>query len=92
MADVGDSGVEVGQLRAFGQSRVTPLSLIASDITSFPISRLAVALADGGRQVLICRQEFGPPRLRVAAVMIDEVSGEVFDVDLHPGPVGGELV
>jgi hypothetical protein len=46
-------------------------------------------LADVGRQVLIGREELVPQRVDVAALTPGEVDGEIFDVDLYPGPVGG---
>jgi hypothetical protein len=50
------------------------------------------ALADVGRQVLISRNEFCPPRLGVAALTPGQVGGEIFGVDLPPGPIGGDPV
>jgi hypothetical protein len=52
----------------------------------------AAVLADASRQVLIGRQELAEPRAGVAALTPGEVGGEVFDMDLDPRPVGGELV
>ena len=52
----------------------------------------ASALADVGRQVLIGGEELAPPRVGVAALTPGKVGGEIFDVDLHPAAVGGELV
>src|SRR6266487_4994412 len=52
----------------------------------------AAVLADVGRQVLIGRDELGPSRLGGAALTPGEVGGEVFGVDLPPGPVEGDLV
>jgi hypothetical protein len=49
-------------------------------------------LADVGRKVSVGRLEFVPPRGGVDALTPGEVGGKIFDVDLHPGPVGGELV
>ena len=49
-------------------------------------------LPDLGRQVLIGGDELVPPRLHVAAFTPGEVIGEMFDMDLHPGPIGGEQV
>jgi hypothetical protein len=51
-----------------------------------------VLLADVGSQVSIGRKEFFPPHLCVNALTPGEVGGEIFDMDLHPGPVGGEQV
>src|SRR5713101_3373315 len=45
-----------------------------------------------GRQVLIGRDELVPPRLGVAALTPGEVGGEIFGVDLPPGPVEADLV
>ena len=53
---------------------------------------MAAVLADGGRQVFIGRLELVPPRVGVAALTPGEVGGEIFDMDLDPRPVGGELV
>ena len=36
--------------------------------------------------------ELVPPRRGVDALTPGEVGGEIFDMDLHPGPVGGEQV
>ena len=47
--------------------------------------------ADVGRQVSIGGDELVPPRLDVAALTPREVSGEIFDMDLPPCPVGGEM-
>ena len=52
----------------------------------------ATVLADVRRQVLIGRDELVPPRLGVAALTPGEVGGEIFGVDLPPGPVEGDLV
>src|SRR2546430_677345 len=49
-------------------------------------------LAEVGRQVLIRRDEFVPPRLCVAALTTGDVMGGIFGVDLPPGPVEGDLV
>jgi AcrR family transcriptional regulator len=49
-------------------------------------------LADVGRQVLIGRDQIVPPRLGVAALTPGEVGGEIFGVDLPPGPVEGDRV
>ena len=49
-------------------------------------------LAELGRQGLIGRLEFLPPRFGVAALPPGDMGGEVFDVDLYPGSVGSEQV
>ena len=41
---------------------------------------------------MISRQEFAPPRVGVAALTPGHVGGEIFDMDLDPGSVGGEMV
>ena len=44
-----------------------------------------------GRQVLVGRVEFVPSRLGVVAAFTPgEVVGEIFDMELHPGSIGGE--
>src|SRR6266849_8528780 len=49
-------------------------------------------LAHVGCQALIGRDEVVPARLGVAALTPGDVSGEIFGVDLPPGPVEGDLV
>jgi hypothetical protein len=41
---------------------------------------------------LIGREKFVPTRLDVAALKPGEVGGKIFDVDLPPGAVVGELL
>jgi hypothetical protein len=64
---------------------------IVAEASAQPASRDCV-LADFGRQVVIGRLELVPPHVGVAALTPGEVGGEVFDMDLHPRPVGGEQV
>jgi hypothetical protein len=42
--------------------------------------------ADDGSPRPVGREELVPPRVGVAALTTGEVRGEIFDVDLHPGP------
>ena len=63
---------------------------LARDAENAQVSFLAAGLADVGRQVLIGGQELAPPRLVVTALAPGEVGGEILNVNLHPGPVGGE--
>src|SRR5689334_4106815 len=49
-------------------------------------------LAELGRQGLIGRLELFPSCFGVAALPPGDVGGEVFDVDLYSGSVGGEKV
>jgi hypothetical protein len=51
-----------------------------------------LCLPDLRCQLVIRRLQLGPTRLGVAALAASEVSGEVFHVDLDPGPVGGNPV
>src|SRR5450631_1374857 len=55
-------------------------------------SRLRCRLIKLGRQVLVGRDEFVPPRFGVTVFPPGEVSSEVLGVDLPPGPVEGNLV
>jgi hypothetical protein len=41
---------------------------------------------DAGRQVIVGRLELVLPRAGVAALAPGEVGGEIFDMDLPPGP------
>src|SRR6266511_4106503 len=71
-----------------------PTYHLLSNVRTLGHTTLTLAsLAEVGRQVLVGRVELVPPRLGVVtAISPGEVVGEIFDVDLHPGPVSGEQV
>jgi hypothetical protein len=52
----------------------------------------AVWLAAAGGEALVGREELVPPGAGVAALTPREVGGEIFDMNLDAGSVGGELV
>src|SRR5215467_9647580 len=54
--------------------------------------RLTRVLTGGGRELPIRRHELVPPCLDVTALTAGQVSGQVFDMHLPPGPVSGELI
>jgi hypothetical protein len=52
--------------------------------------KLGLALVDLGRHCFVGRKELAPPRLRVLKLTPGDELGDILEVDLHPGPVGGE--
>jgi hypothetical protein len=47
-----------------------------------------MALVDVGRQILVGRQKFVPPRYGIAVLTSGDVGGEILDVHLDPGSIG----
>jgi dihydrofolate reductase len=73
---------------------ILELEYRAAPLTQRPSPRRrSCSSAEVGRQALIGRVELVPPRLGVVpALTPGEVVGEIFDMELHPGPVRGEQV
>jgi hypothetical protein len=49
-------------------------------------------LADVGRQFLVCGQQLNQSRFQIARLTTGDVSGEILDMELHPYPVGSDML